>query len=59
MRELGQNKKTKHARAVNRMNRKANKLGNHADGHCGNYACDRCFPNKKETGVAKFVKKAA
>lgn len=40
----GQNTKSKRARGSNKNNKKVN-LIDHKDGHCGNVACKRCFPN--------------
>lgn len=53
----GQNSKSTRARTVNRNNRKV-KTVDHADGHCGNIACTKCFPNKNRTLTSKFVKVA-
>jgi hypothetical protein len=55
MRESGQNSKTKHSRAVNKRDRKVKNV-DHADGHCGNFACTKCFPNVNRNLTAKYVK---
>jgi len=51
----GQNSKSLRARAVNKHNRKV-KTVDHPDGHCGNHACTRCFPNVNRNLTVKFVR---
>jgi len=55
MRESGQNSKSKYSRAVNKNTKKAGGV-DHPEGHCGNHACNKCFPNKKPTGVTPYHK---
>jgi len=57
MAQAGQNSKSKRFRAKSKLMRKI-KMVDHADGHCGNYACDKCFPDKHlptVTGKKKYA----
>ena len=57
MAQAGQNSKSKRFRAKSKIMKKI-KMVDHADGHCGNYACDKCFPNKnklQENRKKKYV----
>lgn len=54
----GQNSKSKHARSVNRLTRKI-KMVDHPNGHCGNVACVKCYPNVPRNLTAKYVKPTA
>lgn len=51
----GQNSKSKHSRTVNKRTRMVGMI-DHPDGHCGNIACVKCFPNMDRTLTAKYVK---
>ena len=45
MAQSGQNTKSLRFRRNSKAGKKI-KMVDHADGHCGNYACNKCFPNK-------------
>jgi hypothetical protein len=55
MRESGQNSKSKRAVSRGKVTKKAGGVS-HPEGHCGNHACNRCFPNKKDMGVTPYSK---